>query len=393
MNDRKELAGSVESLYIHIPFCISKCVYCDFFSRPNADGSIPDSYIKALCDEIKYRIESTQTKLLKTIYIGGGTPSLLSSVQFERLFDNIRTLVRLSADCEITVEVNPDDVSEALLDTLERCGVTRISCGIQSMNDKCLSFTCRRADSKTNKKALELFEKFWHGDLSIDLIAALPGDDEKSLAESIEEVCRVKPSHISLYSLTIEENTPLGRMLEDGRLDYDFDTADRQWLFGRDLLEEHGYVQYEVSNFCKEGNQCRHNLAYWEHKPYLGCGSGATGTVYTVDGGGTRWTNTTDIEKYISAPTASTSQSVEIITPETSRFEFFMMGLRKLSGISLSEWENVFHEPLPQKFITLFESWQKKGLTGPDSPTGSAARYALNREGILFLNAFLEELF
>ncbi len=400
MNKREAADSFLHSLYIHIPYCVSKCSYCDFFSRPCGKQPVPDSYIQALCNEIACRLKNVES--LSTIYIGGGTPSLLSKTQFTSLFSQIDKAVKVSSDAEITVELNPDDLDKELLFTLEQCGVNRISCGIQSMNEKCLKNTCRRADLQTNQRALELFNRYWKKDLSIDLISALPGDDEKSLKESIDIVCLSRPAHISLYSLIIEENTPLGKRLAAGDLEYDFDSADRQWISGRDYLESLGYRQYEVSNFCLEGKSCRHNLAYWEHKDYAGCGSGACGSLYKKDGSGFRWTNNTDVEKYIKfwlenknlqVKNASgfeielIPQTLERISKENSEFEFFMMGLRKLNGISALDYERLFSEKLPRKFIELFEEWKKKGLCHQEG-----AFFALNREGLLFLNSFLEEL-
>ena len=414
----------INSLYIHIPFCISKCAYCDFFSR--AYTSVPDEYITALCNEISYRIKFYKISVLKTIYIGGGTPSLLNENQFQKLFSHIKSQMAFSSDVEITVEVNPDDVSSSLLETLQSCGVNRISCGIQSMNDAALKTACRRADSAANKNALSLLKNYWQGDVSVDLISGLPGDDETALLKSLEEVCAINPSHISLYSLTIEDETPFGKKLSCGQLSYDFDKADKLWLYGRDFLEAHGYKWYEVSNFCKDGKECRHNLAYWTHRDYLGCGSGATGTVYNNDGSALRWTNTTDIEKYISFwnetvgdavisesgsdgdrnlnedlffanrlsdRNLSEAQTGENIEASVSEFEFFMMELRKTSGFMENEFERIFNKPLPQKFLYLFEKWEGNGLCVRRKIEGEGGvRYCMSREGMLFLNRFLEEL-
>ena len=386
------------SLYIHIPFCLSKCAYCDFFSRPF--DAVPDSYIQALCNEITYRLSEFKVDSLSTIYIGGGTPSLLSPAQFTRLFEHIRKSVRLAQKAEITVEVNPDDVNEALLKTLQACGVNRISCGIQSLNDKALKSACRRADTAMNLKALDCFKKHWKGQLSLDLIAGLPEEDEKSLLNGLEIICAQKPDHISLYSLTIEAETPLGKQLEEGKLTYDFDAADRLWLCGRDYLEKQGYFWYEVSNFCLPGKECRHNLGYWNHKNYLGCGAAACGSIYKEDGSGLRWTNNCDITEYtdfwLGRPKGQSAeikrdcklpQSTEIIDLATSQFEFFMMGLRKLSGVSQEEYKTLFGESFPETFTYLFNKWQERGLCHIRE-----GRYALSREGMLFLNRFLEEL-
>ena len=396
------------SLYIHIPFCISKCAYCDFFSKAcgkSADSSkalVDDDYIEALCREIECRISLNQIKNLTSIYVGGGTPSLLSPDQFNKIFSRIGKCLTLAPDLEITVEVNPDDVNEALLDALEACGVTRISCGIQSMNDEVLKRACRRSDAAMNKKALSLLKNKWRGELSLDLISGLPGDDKESLLESLEYICRQKPDHISLYSLTLEENTPFGKEMERGSLNYDFDKADQLWIYGRDFLEKCGYSWYEVSNFCLPGKECRHNLGYWNHKNYLGCGSGACGTLYNKDGSGLRWTNTTDIEEYKrwwlgqepgqfsqTSSLMQAPQTGESIDLSTSQFEFFMMGLRKIRGVSEKEYKWLFGQNFPEHFLYLFNKWELKGLC----IRGDDGNYAMSRQGMLFLNRFLEELF
>lgn len=394
------MTEKVTSIYIHIPYCISKCTYCDFFSLPQRP-EIPDNYIKALCNEIKYRIKKLNIRELKTIYIGGGTPSLLSENQLQKIFSTIKSSCSLHSEAEITVEVNPDDVTEKLLEGLWNCGVNRLSCGIQSMNDAALKKACRRADSAINRKALSLIKENWRGDTSYDLISGLPGDNEKGLLASLEEIISYNPSHISLYSLTIEEKTPFGRQLEAGLLDYDFDFADKLWLTGRDFLESRDYQWYEVSNFCRKGKECAHNLVYWTHGDYTACGSAACGTLYNEDGSGIRWTNTTNVEEYISfwepvseqpAEALSLPQDFEIIDKETSEFEFFMMGLRKLQGIKATDYESIFGERLPEKFLRLFEDWEKKGLCARRLCEDGDEFYAMSREGMLYLNRFNMEL-
>ena len=387
------------SLYIHIPFCLSKCAYCDFFSRANKSSAslpVPQSYVDALCKEIAFRLSQNQINCINTIYVGGGTPSLLSPGQFTQLFTTIREKALLASDAEITVEVNPDDVSSGLLKLLADCGVNRLSCGIQTMNEAALKKACRRADVAANRKALSLLATQWKGQLSLDLISGLPEDDEESLLSSLKEACDLNPSHISLYSLTIEGNTPFGKQLEAGSLDYDFDKADALWISGRDFLEEQGYEWYEVSNFCRPGKACRHNLCYWSHGDYIGAGSGATGTLYKKDGAGFRWTNSTNIEEYIDFWLETKCgdgipQITENIDFSTSEFEFFMMGLRKLRGILDRDFERIFGKTLPESFCQTFDQYEKKGLCVRSSGAGGTY-YAMSREGMLFLNRFLEEL-
>lgn len=389
------------SLYIHIPFCISKCSYCDFFSKSYNSSELEPvikRYVKALCNELAFRLAKYKVGKIKTLYIGGGTPSLLSTEDFKKILDSCPSEV---PPVEITVEVNPDDLTFDLLSGLEECGVSRISCGIQSMNDEALKKACRRADAKTNRKALELLKKYWKGDLSLDLISGLPLDNEKTLLNSLEELCDGKAEHISLYSLTIEDNTPFGKELAAGKLRYNFDEADKLWIAGRNFLEKAGYQWYEVSNFCKSGKECLHNLVYWSHGGYLGCGAGACGSLYYKDGSGFRWTNTRDIEKYISywegrcfaeRGLSQLPQLFETIDLETSKFEFFMMGLRKIKGITDRDFKRIFNEDLPEKFLQLFKEEEAKGFARRCRLSDGAVEYAMSREGILFLNPFLEKL-
>lgn len=376
-------------LYIHIPFCISKCAYCDFFSRPFS--SVPDAYVSALCNELDFRLKNADAP--ETIYIGGGTPSLLFSEQLQKIIshipmDNIR---------EFTVEVNPDDVTEKLLRSFQDAGVTRISCGVQSFNDQVLHFVNRRAKREQVLNALENFEKYWEGELSLDLISGLPYETEESFMEGLRKVVDSKANHLSLYSLTIEDETPLGKMVEEGIWDYDFEKADSMWLKGRDFLESCGYSQYEVSNFCKDGKYSLHNMAYWDHKSYIGCGSGATGTFYKEDGTALRWTNTSRLETYISfwnntaKKYSGIPEDKEDLDRETEKFEFFMMGLRTIKGIKEQDFRNVFGESLPENFITLFKDWSKKDLAEVYAEKGGRV-FTLGKKGILFLNRFLTEL-
>ena len=430
------------ALYIHIPFCISKCSYCDFFSITDCGEEKLDNYIDSLCKEIECRLNrfdfvdtgvngvrdvcDVRDGVIKSIYIGGGTPSLLKEKHFEKIFDAVKTCspaLFLAVDCEITIELNPDDVSVELLRALWKNGVNRISVGIQSMNDEVLKNVRRRAGRKENLEALKIISGEWKGIFSVDLISALPLESMESFEKGLEEVIKYNPHHISLYSLTIEEETPLGKQVADGLLDYDFDFADKMWLLGRKFLEENGYAQYEVSNFARAGYECKHNLFYWNHKPYFGCGSGATGSLYKSDGRGFRWTNAEDVERYIQfwgekgtelggkslnlsgELPLNLPQNEEIVCLNDSKFEFFMMGLRKMCGITDLEYRQIFGEELPEKFVKLAKEWREKGLFEivderldgrllDERPLDGSmgVRYKMSGEGILFLNRFLSLL-
>lgn len=389
------------SLYIHIPFCRSKCSYCDFFSVPCGNQNVPDEYIASLCNEIKIRKTERSADSLETVYIGGGTPSILTEGQLFRIMNEVFSWLRKEPE-EITVEANPDDISKDFLDALASCGVTRISCGIQTFNASALKNVKRRGTDKVSRSAAELIKTYWKGIFSADLISGLPGESEKSFLRTLDELLRFKPEHISMYSLTLEEETPLGKSFYDGTLEYDFDMADKIWIAGRNFLIEKGYGHYEVSNFCLPGFECKHNLAYWNQDDYIGCGAGGTGTFYGKNA--LRFTNTSELKKYISfwkdsVSTENAPGSAERLSGKTQAFEFFMMGLRTLRGISREEYERRFSAGIPEKISAVFKRWTEKGLCREKLSPSPVARcgapehfYSMTEEGILFLNRFLEEI-
>jgi len=424
-------------LYVHIPFCTSKCSYCDFFSVPCAK-KIDDEYIDAVLNEAACTASLRDIDSWKTIYVGGGTPSLLSEKQIDFLFSGLLKMSR-RAPLEVTMEANPSDVTESLLDAASASGVTRISCGIQSFSDASLCRVRRRSRASDVYRALSLFEKNRPHALSVDMIARLPEETDASFASGLKTLLSYAPDHISLYSLTVEEGTPLCSEIESGKILHDIDVSDALWISGRDFLCGAGYEQYEVSNFCRRGCECLHNLAYWNLESYAGIGAGATGTFYRKDVSA-RFTNTRDIEAYTrfwkskkidaddlrsriflsddfrtahlraerehrdekrmtqgDAVQAYTERrfgeipfSVEYIDKKTEAFEFFMMGLRMTRGICRETYEARFGA-FPEKAEALFTAWEGRGLALRRKKNGRRF-YALTKEGLLFLNEFLEAL-
>ena len=404
-------------LYVHIPFCTSKCSYCDFFSVPCAE-KIGDEYIDAVLTEAAFAASLCDIDSWKTIYVGGGTPSLLSEKQIDFLFSGLLKMSR-KAPLEVTMEVNPSDVTESLLHAASASGVTRISCGIQSFNDASLRRVRRRSRADDVYRALSLFDKNRPKALSVDMIARLPEETDASFASGLKTLLSYAPDHISLYSLTVEEGTPLCTEIESGKIRHNIDASDALWLSGRDFLCDAGYEQYEVSNFCRRGGECLHNLAYWNLESYAGIGAGAVGTFYGKDVSA-RFTNTRDIGSYVRfwkskkidaedlrsriffSDDFRTVQgaaerrfgelpfSVEYIDKKTEAFEFFMMGLRMTRGICRETYEKRFGT-FPEKAETLFKSWEGRGLALRREKHGERF-YALTKEGLLFLNEFLEAL-
>lgn len=392
------------SLYIHIPFCIQKCDYCDFFSSPVSRG-IPDDYVEALCNEIIYRSGELSIDFWKTVYIGGGTPSLLSAGQMEKLVSAISGGISKSKTEEISMEMNPESVTEEKLKAAWNLGVTRISMGIQSFNTNALKTINRHCSATKAQSALETVKKHWKGRLNLDAIAGLPGQSDEEFLASLGKIIFFDPDHISLYTLTVEEETPLFDKIEKGQVVFDFDTADRQWISGRDMLLKKGYMQYEVSNFSKPGMESLHNMVYWTQNNYAGAGAGATGTIYGDKN--LRWTNTQDIDQYIhfwldleNTGKQQIPAELEKLDNETLEFEYLMMGLRTFHGISSSDYKRKFkdvspwHGSLEKRLGTDRGIWKKftdDGMAETRQVENSTV-YSLNHKGILFLNQLLVSL-
>ena len=400
------------SLYIHIPFCKKKCDYCDFFSigendRRGKSNDLSDSYIEALVKEAKIYADYYKISEWESLYVGGGTPSLLSSSQIAALFSGIKKAAPVTENAEVTFEMNPDDVSGEFLKSCEKSGINRLSMGIQALDDAALSSVGRGSSVQVILTALETLKNHWSGRLSVDFIAGLPHHTWKSFENQFETLKNYPGiDHISLYTLTVEENTPLWKKIEDGKISFSYEKADKMWLKGRNILEKMGYFQYEVSNFAKKGCEARHNSAYWRQESYVGIGSGASGTVYDFEKGqAVRWTDTLSIPAYLASVDKSFSlgeieflkRSVERIDEKTLEFEFLMLGFRQLCGVRESEFEKRFGKSLGKRIGSdrrdgLFFQWKKKRLAVEQKIPGGDKIYALNRRGILLLNRFLEEL-
>jgi oxygen-independent coproporphyrinogen-3 oxidase len=379
------------ALYVHIPFCKSKCTYCDFFSSIQKYDT--KQYIDALIRELHFRLEYFSVSSLKTIYIGGGTPSLLPLEQITSFFTALKKETFIEENAEITFEINPDDVSKELLETLYSVGVTRISMGIQCLDDTTLKNVGRRASTKESITALNLIHDYWQPlgkQLSLDLISGLPYLSDNSFKKGLETVISYKPNHISLYSLTIEENTPLFDAVEKEIIPYSDEENENQWLLGKDILEEQGYQQYEVSNFAIPGYESHHNMEYWKMHNYIGIGSGGTGTFESY-----RYTNTKKIDSYIAYWISDFERNAippnieekEVLSKDTRIFETIMMGFRTLNGIDSIEFRTRFGIELETKIQPVFNCWQEKKLAEKTGDT-----FALNKQGLLFLNKFLREL-
>ena len=400
------------SLYIHIPFCKKKCDYCDFFSIGESDRhgkscDLSDSYIEALVKEAKIYADYYRISDWETVYAGGGTPSLLSPSQISALFSGIKKAAPLAENAEVTFEMNPDDVREEFLIACGKAGINRLSMGIQALDDRALSSVHRGSSVQIILNALENLKKNWKGRLSVDFIAGLPGHSWKNFENQFEILMQYPNiDHVSLYTLTVEENTPLWKNIEDGKIFFSYEKADRMWLKGRNILEKLGYFQYEVSNFARRGCESRHNSAYWKQKNYAGIGAGASGSFYDFEKkSAVRWTNSLSIpaymmgvnETFLGGDISFLKRNIEHLDEKTLEFEFLMLGFRQLCGVKESDFEKRFGKSLADRIGAdkcegLFARWKKSRLAVEKKSHDGDRTYALNRRGILLLNRFLEEL-
>lgn len=328
MDSKKKTTG----LYIHIPFCIRKCAYCDFYSV--TDLSVMDRYIDALCAHIAALRDSMDDRVFDTVYLGGGTPGLLSAARMDRLFDAILSCFSVAGDAEITAEINPAAVSREDLIAYRQTGINRLSIGLQSANDGELQKLSRLHDFAGFSETYRHAREAGFDNISVDLMYGLPDQCVDGLLNSIRTLCERSPEHISLYGLKIEENTPFGRM-GDRLILPDEDSQCEMYELAVDLLAENGYSRYEISNFAKKGYESRHNLRYWQCGDYLGLGPAAHSYME-----GVRYGYARDLSGYMEAlEQGRTPEKVDqqVITPDERVRETIMLGLRLEAGISADE--------------------------------------------------------
>ncbi len=265
--------SQVIGLYLHIPFCRRKCAYCDFNSYAGLEEQLP-AYCSALIREME--LWADQGLVASTLYVGGGTPSLLSGDHVDLLLEAAGRHLALAPGAEVSIEANPGTVDRAWLGGARRLGVSRVSLGVQSFHDSELRMLGRIHDADAARESFSLARQVGCDNINLDLIYGLPGQEVLSWRTSLEEALRLCPEHLSLYCLTVEEGTPMARWLESGERPHpDPDVAADMYLLAEELLEHAGYVHYEISNWALPGRECQHNLIYWRNQPYLGLGAGA----------------------------------------------------------------------------------------------------------------------
>ena len=378
-------------LYLHIPFCVRKCDYCDFLSMP-ADEDLRRHYVDCLIEEIRQKAALCSEYRVTSVFFGGGTPSILPGVQIWEPMEALQRNFKICEDAEVTVECNPGTLTRQKLIYYKMAGVNRLSIGLQSANNQELQ---RLGRIHTYEEFLDSFGQaraMGFKNINVDLMSALPGQKQEDWIDTLNKVLAVRPEHISAYSLMVEEGTPFydqygedERRREQGEppLYLPSEEMEREmYLITQELLRNKGYVRYEISNYTFPGRECRHNIGYWKLIPYLGLGLGSSSFLEEV-----RFSNTKNLKTYLSGENFSQEDCAYVFLDKRQRMEEFMfLGLRMMEGISRSVFQQMFGIKLEAVYGNVLEQLQQQGLLKQQE-----GRVALTEAGISVSNYVLSE--
>lgn len=365
-------------LYIHIPFCKQKCNYCDFYSLGGCEKSTIEEYIDCLCKQIEKEQEEYKDYTVDTIFLGGGTPSLVAPKDVKKLFTQIYKCFKIEKCAEISIEINPGTVDEEKLKAYKSVGINRISIGLQSTSNKDLKALGRIHTYEVFLETYKQIRNMGFENVSVDLMYGLPDQKTADFLKILEQVSDFQPEHISAYCLKIEENTPFGRIKDTLSLPTDEEEYET-YLALCSFLEKKGYLQYEISNFSKAGFRSKHNLKYWLGEEYLGLGPGAHSFI-----GGKRFSYLPSLEKYISFPSKEYDKSDSTLSSED---EYLMLRLRLSDGVDSRAFYLKFGKELTKTYPNI-EKFIKSGHILADNGI-----YKLSTDGLFVSNYILTELF
>ncbi|MBO4981655.1 MAG: oxygen-independent coproporphyrinogen III oxidase [Lachnospiraceae bacterium] len=353
MADKKEL-----ELYFHIPFCVRKCAYCDFLSAP-AGKPVQEAYMKAMLAELSGRADECRDHRVSSVFIGGGTPSVVEETWICQLMQRVKESFALASDAEITIEVNPGTVTEKKLKVYRQAGINRLSIGLQSARDEELKKLGR---VHTYEQFLETYcaaRAAGFANINVDVMSALPGQSLLNYEETLKKVLALSPipEHISAYSLIIEEGTPFFESYGRGELQLpDEDCERRMYERTAELLGEAGFVRYEISNYARPGFFCRHNCGYWKRTEYLGFGIGAASLFQN-----SRFSNSRELSAYLKEPLGSREDRT-VLSPQDRMEEFMFLGLRMTAGVNYREFAETFGQTMEEVYGGIIQKNRETGL-------------------------------
>lgn len=347
-------------LYLHIPFCVSKCKYCDFLSAPSAEEQ-RQIYVERLCRRIRYWSDVIHNYgyEIVSIFVGGGTPSILTEAQITQVFEAVYESFPIREDAEITLEMNPGTDVKDKLPVYRKLGINRLSMGFQSADNKELKCLGRIHTYEDFRQVYQWAREAGFTNVNVDLMSAIPGQTLESYEDTLRKVADLEPEHISAYSLIIEEGTPFYERYGEGRHAEelpDEDTERQMYVRTREILEDYGYHRYEISNYAKDGYECRHNLGYWDRKEYLGLGAGASSLMDHI-----RWKE----PDHIGPSTGLVLEEREDFTRlrrKDEMEEFMFLGLRKIKGVSEQDFYKSFKVSMDEEYKDNIENLIKEGL-------------------------------
>ena len=375
-------------LYLHIPFCVRKCNYCDFFSASGTPKEQAD-YVSAMVQEIQSYQELSREYEVQTIFLGGGTPSLLTPEQIEKIFTTIYHIFSVNENAEITMEMNPGTVDIEKLRAMKAAGVNRLSIGLQSAQNEELKMLGRIHTYEEFLETWKLVEQAGFKNRNIDLMSALPGQTIESYEDTLSKVLALEPEHISAYSLILEEGTVFYDWYEKGKLDrgaWKLPSEEEEYAMGEltiQRLAEAGMHRYEISNYAKSGKECRHNLGYWDRVEYLGIGAGSSSLIK-----GERFDHIRDRKAYIEKIRNGESILIdrEILSVESQMEEFMYLGLRKIEGVSRTDFQNYFGKNVDDVYGEILDKLEEEQLL-----EFSGDRIRLTHRGMDVSNCVLAE--
>lgn len=347
-----------KGIYIHIPFCVHKCIYCDFLSAP-ADDAVKYAYTKALINEIRNTADRQVKDKITSIFFGGGTPSVLPDCCIADILMAVRDCFDISDDAEITMECNPGTVNESRLSEYRAAGVNRLSFGLQSADNNELKMLGRIHTFEQFVESFRLARKAGFNNINVDLMSAIPGQTEATLENTFDKVMALQPEHISVYSLILEDGTYLADNIDKFPPVPDEDEDRRMYHMTNERLHSAGYERYEISNYSRKGFECRHNLLYWNRGEYYGFGCSAAGFI-----GNERYSDIRDVKKYIelNGDIEKLHENIEILTKEDAIEEFMFLGLRKMAGVDVMDFQRRFGVPIENVYAKEIEHNVDKGL-------------------------------
>lgn len=368
-------------VYIHIPFCASKCSYCDFYSLAGHESKM-DKYQSALLKHIEETAPQMEPYYIDTLYFGGGTPSFYGAKRICEIFNTLKRTAKVLKTAEVTVEMNPDSVTANDLKMLKAEGVNRISLGVQSANDDILRLIGRRHTFKQAEQAVRMARAEGFDNISIDLIYGLPSQTKNDWADTLSKSIALRPQHFSCYGLKIEDGTPICKYRGSEFLPDDDEQAD-MYLYMTDILEHYGYPQYEISNFSLPSKESKHNLKYWRLDDYMGFGPGAHSCVDSL-----RYSYVRDLDKYIEGVFGNTNIIDEYEKTEKldRAAEYIMLGMRTVRGISRDEYNSVYRSGF-DRIEYLLGEYEKKGWTKLNGE-----RWCFSSSGFLLSNILIGTL-